>query len=136
MPVQSETGSQVPKSGERPHKPGLYLELLHGRNFPNQPMNGWGFDGPMIGPLNWCHTIYATTIRIDFQCAEDERLYFQDVCFPDARDMRIHDDLLVYDGRYFGDWTVFHVEPVAAKIAAMPKDTFRSVRRRGEQPRA
>jgi hypothetical protein len=29
----------------------LYLELYHGRDNVNDDMDDWGFDGPIIGPL-------------------------------------------------------------------------------------
>jgi hypothetical protein len=133
MTIQSEVALRIPNFGERLHKPGLYLELQHGREHPTQPMNGWGFDGPLIGPLNWCHTIYATTVRIEFQSVEDELQYFDEACFPDARDMEIFEDLLVHNGKYYGDWTVFILEPATISLVTMPNDTFRKVHRRGDR---
>jgi hypothetical protein len=50
----------------RPAKPGLYLAMTHGRHHPDDQLNGWGFDGPTIGPLKWCHTTYATEVRFEF----------------------------------------------------------------------
>lgn len=127
MPMLSEADLQIPKYGERPSKPGLYLALLHGREFPRQQMNGWGADGPVIGPIRWCHTTYATEIKIEFENADDELLYFRDTNFPQPRYLDIVDDLLSYGGRYYGDWTVF---AVTFEESAMPKDSFRPTPRR------
>jgi hypothetical protein len=132
MPIQSEADLRVPKYGERPRKPGLYLALLHGREYPKEQMNDWGTDGPVIGPIRWCHTTYATDIKIEFESADDELLYFRDACFPGARHIEIVEDLLTYNGKYYGDWTVFAVN---ADEAAMPKDSFRPVRRRADMGR-
>jgi hypothetical protein len=127
MPILSESGFLVPACGERPEKRGLYLELLHGRIDRHQQMNGWGLGGPLIGPLEWCHTTYATHLRVLFKSEADERKYFSDVSFPDAHDIEVQFDLAYVDGVYYGDWSVYFVED--DKIA-YPQDTFRDARRR------
>lgn len=132
MPIASESGWLVPAYGEAPTKPGLYLALLHGRFSPRQEMNEWGFNGPLIGPIDWCHTTYATQIRISFTSEEDEQVYFPNPAFPDAQDIRIVDDLLVYEDCYYGDWSVFVVHP---HEVANPKDTFRAAERRNYFPK-
>jgi hypothetical protein len=60
----------------RPAKPGLYLALTHGRHHPDEQLSGWGFDGPTIGPLKWCHTTYAIEIRFEFIKSVDAIDYF------------------------------------------------------------
>jgi hypothetical protein len=121
-PAGNET---LPRYGERPHKPGLYLGLFHGRHTPNEQMDDWGFAGPTIGPLRWCHTTYATHIKIEFECAEDASLYFgQDHV---NCEIDIAEDLLVFDGKYYGDWTVFYIEP---DECARPVESFRPTPRR------
>ncbi len=127
MPILSEADLTVPRYGERPSKLGLYLALLHGREFPNQQMTGWGSDGPVIGPIRWCHTTYATEIKIEFNNADDELLYFNEASFPQPRYLEIVEDLLVYGGRFYGDWTVF---AVTSEESVMPQDSFRPTRRR------
>src|ERR1022692_918144 len=106
MPILSEADLQVPKYGERPDKPGLYLALLHGRKFANEAMSDWGSDGPIIGPIRWCHTTYATEIKIEFESADDELLYFKDACYPQPRYLDVVEDLLVYNRKLYGDWTL------------------------------
>lgn len=118
---------KLPIYGEKPNRPGLYLGLLHGRDHPQQQMNDWGFNGPMIGPLQWFHTTYACTIRIAFESASDGDRYFGEA--GTDHELELSDDLLVFEGKYYGDWTVYFVEP---EECAMPADTFRiNERRRG-----
>ena len=127
MPTLSETQTIIPEYGERPEKPGLYLALFHGRSHPKQQMNDWGFNGPLIGPLEWCHTTYATNIRVCFESPNDEAVYFSDPAYPEGQDIAIVGDLLCYGDAYYGDWTVFYVD---VENTALPEDRFRNAKRR------
>jgi hypothetical protein len=121
---QEAANAATPCYGSRPQKPGLYLGLFHGRLAPNEEMKGWGFDGPTIGPLKWCHTTYVHDIKIEFETAADALPYFgiNEVQF----EMETDGDLLVYDDKYFGDWTVYYVP---AEDCARPADAFRETLR-------
>lgn len=114
----------LPHYGSKPQKPGLYLGLFHGRHQKNEQMNSWGFDGPAIGPLKWCHTTYAADIKIEFERAADAVEYFgiEDEQF----EMTIEGDMLVFGGMYYGDWTVYYVGP---GDCARPGDSFRETKR-------
>lgn len=120
--LTSESGFQIPKYNEKPKFPGLYLALFHGRNSPDQQMDDWGFDGPLIGPIEWCHTTYATLLRIKFTSAESEEKYFTRQSYPDGHDILFRDDLLVYGDKFYGDWTVFNI---SKEETGPPDDTFR-----------
>jgi len=72
----------------------LYLKLFHGRKDPSQNMNDWGSDGPIFGPLNFVHTVYASHIYLRTHRSESHELW-------------MHDDMIFYDGIYYGDWSVF-----------------------------
>jgi len=115
-----------PRYGERPHKPGLYLGLFHGRDRPDARMDDWGYNGPAIGPLRWCHTTYTSTIRIEFETHADALLYFGEGF---DGEVPLHDDMLMYDGNYYGDWTVYYV---SSEDCTHPNDTFRPTARRVE----
>ena len=129
----SESEFEVPTYHEKPNKAGLYLALFHGRDSPYQPMDDWGFDGPLIGPIDWCHTTYANLIRIKFTHPESEAKYFIDHRHPDGHDLLFRDDLVIYGGKFYGDWTVFNV-PLEG--TAPPADTFRpAVQRKSYLPR-
>lgn len=74
----------------------MYLGLLHGRNDPTQDMDNWGFNGPMIGPLKYVHTTYGDDIKVCFLDEDDPRFY-----------LSLVDDMIHFEGKYYGDWTVF-----------------------------
>lgn len=58
-------------------KPGLYLALYHG--FKNEEKRAktddWGANGPLIGPLKFCHGTYDTHLKLVFETDEDAKLY-------------------------------------------------------------
>ncbi|TAH13741.1 MAG: hypothetical protein EAZ11_02620 [Curvibacter sp.] len=116
----------IPEYGQSPAKPGLYLGLFHGRDDPNQKMDGWGFNGPTIGPLVWCHTTYANDVKIEFESECDAKRYFRD--HLTQQDFGIKGDMLIYAGKYYGDWTVYYVPP---SECLPPEDTFRASKRAG-----
>lgn len=111
-------------------KPGLYLGLFHGRKAVDEDLDDWGFDGPMIGPVKYVQTTYAAEVKIEFENREDMRKYFPAVIedwekhgYANSPEWQlpIQEDLLVYEGEFFGDWMVFvvgNVLPTAAMIAA------------------
>lgn len=114
----------TPQYGTKPQKPGLYLGLFHGRNHPSEQMNGWGFTGPAIGPLRWCHTTYALDIKIEFEAAGDAVDYFGED--GPQFELTVDGDLLVFAGKYYGDWTVYYVSP---EDCERPADAFRKAQR-------
>ncbi|MCA9041924.1 MAG: hypothetical protein KDA65_16335 [Planctomycetaceae bacterium] len=67
-----------------------YLELFNGRTDPNQEMQDWGVEGPVFGPYPWFHTTYQCEIQ-----------------FGESGLLKIQDDLIYYDGIFYGDWLIF-----------------------------
>lgn len=116
--------SAIPQYGTKPKKPGLYLGLFHGRHAPTEQLNGWGFDGPTIGPLKWCHTTYAFDIKIEFEDVADAVEYFGIEQYQ--FEMTVNGDLLMFNGMYYGDWTVYYVGPDDCE---RPADMFRGTKR-------
>lgn len=96
-------------------KPGLYLELLHGRSDPDAALENWGFGGPVIGPLVWFHTTYLHTLRILFVDAEDAEKFGLPNNHGDCHHLAIHDDMIEFSGNYYGDWSVYNSEVVHAR---------------------
>lgn len=45
--------------------PCLRLELLHGRDNPEANMDDWGFDGPTLNSLEFCHVTYMAHLSVD-----------------------------------------------------------------------
>jgi hypothetical protein len=77
----------------------LYLRLFHGRNSMKEEMDDWGFDGPIIGPLQWCHTTYACDVKLALLGNYDSDY-----------DLPIVGGCLKFEGKYYGDWSVFYSE--------------------------
>ncbi|GAA7771295.1 hypothetical protein RN01_07380 [Cupriavidus sp. SHE] len=57
-------------------RPGLYLALFHGRDTPDEVLHKWGYPGPMLGPLRYVHTTYASEIKFAFEDAANWALAF------------------------------------------------------------
>lgn len=133
-------------------KPGMYLGLFHGRDTPEEELDNWGFNGPMIGPLKYVHTTYAAEMKLKFESHDDWKLAFPDEpaidgfsLWPGSRaattiaqlnanparawtDPAIKDvmyavegvipivaDLVKFQGKFYGDWTIFNVQPARYK---------------------
>jgi hypothetical protein len=80
----------------------IYIRLFHGRKCPGDELNDWGREGPILGPFEWAHMTYASDIKLgvpnsdDFNCLE------------------IIDDLIWYDGVWYGDASFMTQEEVLA----------------------
>jgi len=72
----------------------LYIRLFHGRTDPKQDMDNWGSDGPVFGPYEFVHITYASCVRFGQQNGNCDSLY-------------VYEDMLFYNGAYYGDWSVF-----------------------------
>ncbi|WP_342335227.1 hypothetical protein [Burkholderia pseudomallei] len=108
---------------------GLYLGLFNGRDDPLGSPLVAGFDGPLIGRLRACHTIDARDIELDFLDPFEGRLFFPDmarVAGPGGKvpagsitmpvQLMLNSGALVFDGRYFADWTVFIISSIHTAI--------------------
>jgi hypothetical protein len=115
-----QQGEKRLTENERPEKPGMYLGLFHGRKERREQMEDWGFVGPLLGPLRYCHTTYLHDIKICFENVEDARrcLGSDDVHVF----LTVVDDMIDFGNAFFGDWSVFYVTPDECK---RPDDTFR-----------
>jgi hypothetical protein len=82
--------------GGTPLLPGkMYLRLYHGRTDPNQQMDHWGFAGPTFGPLRcYVHT-YCGIFRFHGEGDSSEVW------------LETHDDMIRWDGCFYGDMEVF-----------------------------
>ena len=72
----------------------LYIRLFHGRTNPEQDMDEWGSDGPVFGPYEFVHITHASCVRFGRQNGNCDSLY-------------VYEDMLFYNGAYYGDWSVF-----------------------------
>ena len=83
-----------------PLESGMYLRLIHGRTDPEESPEDWGTDGPVFGPLEFCHITYLNTINIAKKGDHDGT----GPMLSEADPMYFHNDLLFYDGVYYGDF--------------------------------
>lgn len=82
--------------------PGMYLMLYHGRKHPDEEMEDWGFDGPILGPLKYGHITYRTTLQLGFVDG-----------FETGPEFAFDGDCLKFGDAYYGDWSFFIVPAVA-----------------------
>lgn len=86
---------------------GVYLQLLHGREDPDQDMDDWGESGPALGPFKWAHFTYLTFTTLGW---EDGEMWVDDNFSADAcylmppNSLCRHDDMLYWNGVFYGDW--------------------------------
>lgn len=87
---------------------GVYLYLHHGRFHPDETLNDWGFDGPFVGPLDFAHVTYMTSLGLRFTHADDDLAYETGPMFGEDEGAAFSHDMLYFLGAYYGDWTVAH----------------------------
>ena len=75
----------------------LSIKLYHGRKSPDENLNDWGTDGPLLR-IGGFHVTYLSTFRV---MLEDKDWYF----------LKFVDDLLYYDGVLYGDFTISDSDP-------------------------
>lgn len=71
----------------------VYLRLFHGRDTLNEEMNGFGFDGPVLGPLPFAHVTYGSDIKFD-----------------EHYEIQIVEGCVAYGGKFYGDFSIFDNE--------------------------
>lgn len=70
------------------------LELFHGRRHPGDELEDWGFQGPVL-LADYVHATYGGDLKLGLPEPQgDGELHFVD-------------DLVYYDGGFYGDWSVF-----------------------------
>lgn len=94
---------------DMPRQPGMYLMLFHGRSAPDEQLDNWGSNGPILGPLCYVHTTYASSIAFEFATKEAAL-----ACgFDDQYDneMQWSNELIHFNNVWYGDMSVFYVSP-------------------------
>lgn len=94
--------------GEMPRRPGLYLSLSHGRDFPQQAVKLRGFAGPKIGPLLYVQTHYAQRLVLRFANRRDTTKFFPRASAA-MGELDVVEGTLVYDNKCYGDWDVCYI---------------------------
>lgn len=71
-------------------KTGVYLHLFHGREEPDQSLEDWGEQGPVLGPFEFAHVTYGEEINLD----------------DEGAGLKLVGGLIYYGGVYYGDFSV------------------------------
>ncbi len=79
----------------RPERTPMYLHLFHGRQPWDQQLDNWGVDGPVL-IIEGFHCTYKDHIRVGV-----------DDPYRDWFDLEFKEDLLYYNGTWYGDWSIF-----------------------------
>ena len=90
-----------------------YLMLWHGRSTPEEELTTWGENGPVFGPFPFFHMTYNCEIM--FSDEEGHRL-------------TVVQDLVYYDGMYYGDWSFFDELDNGHRCRLIPFDPLKAVR--------
>ena len=85
----------------------IALELFHGRTSPDEDLNDWGSQGPVFF-VSWVHVTYTTVIRVGLPGDDEGELAYVE-------------DLIYYDGVYYGDWSVIPGAEVRRDAALAPR---------------
>ena len=89
-----------------------YLMLWHGRTDVTEEMNNWGENGPVFGPFPFFHMTYRCEIAFSQECGHL---------------LKIVDDLVYYDGVYYGDWSFFDQPDDGQRCRLMPFDPQKAI---------
>ena len=105
----STANNGLPGWGQMPHKPGMYLSLNHGCDFPRQVLKTEGFAGPKIGPLTYLKTRFAQQVTLGFENHRDAGLYFPETKSQEVQTLEIVAGTLIFGGKCYGDWDVCYI---------------------------
>lgn len=61
----------------------MYLKLFHGRTNPDEEMDDWGIDGPIIGPAYISWTYGAVRFNMEHLIMLDSMIYFNGIYYGD-----------------------------------------------------
>ena len=86
----------------------LYLELFHGRKNPDLDMDDWGGEGPILGPLQYFHITYKNDYKL--KTADGKECH-----------VPLHEDMVFYDGVFYGDWSLFDSEAIEGWVDDLEK---------------
>ena len=80
------------------------LELFHGRSDPEEHLEDWGSQGPVF-LVDYVHVTYLCEIKLGI---------------PEPAgtgDLHFVEDLVYYDGVYYGDWSVLPAELAKSEVS-------------------
>ncbi len=83
----------------------LYLNLFHGRNTPDEQLTDWGFDGPIVGPLDYIQWTYGS-IRLGTE-PENPAATVEEADLPQTEGL-----VGPVDGKFYGDFGIMDQQDV------------------------
>jgi len=86
----------------------LSLNLFHGRATPDEELDDWGSDGPVLGPFSFIQVTYGSHIKLGFLLPDGSEPPPEQDWLPD---LCIDEGVVFYDGVYYGDFTIKAVQP-------------------------
>lgn len=88
----------------------MQMLLFHGRKDPDENLDDWGFDAPIIENVAALYVTYQDNFRVQFQTQEDAEIAHKltgwDFWDHYTLLMTIHDDMIQTKDGYFGDWSL------------------------------
>lgn len=106
----------------------VYLQLFHGRDTVEEDMDDWGYEGPTLGPLEYCHVTYMSDVKYSMAKEQFAELFPETIAewkasgvsngdgdFIDGH-LKINSGLVEFQGKFYGDFSVFSAEE--QKVAA------------------
>lgn len=94
---------------------GIYIELFHGRKTVEENLEDWGTQGPVLGPFEDIIITYASHVKCAY--AGGSKLVW----------LNFNDDLLEFDGVYYGDFAIFTGKQVGTEVHKINGDLKREV---------
>ena len=102
----------------------LGLKLFHGRQRPDEKLEDWGEDGPVLD-ISWYHETYRSVTAVGLPGTNNDQL-FLDTWEHGERAGVYVEDLFHYDGRFYADIEIgfydVQLEKFDEKKAVFPKD--------------
>lgn len=78
----------------------VYIKFMHGRHTPNEELEDWGFDGPVLGPFPYFHITYGDDVKLGDNAIT---VCGKIIDFPLWND----EGLIHFLGSYYGDVSIF-----------------------------
>lgn len=105
----------------------IYIQLFHGHHTPDEDLDDWGFEGPVLGPFPWYHITYGCDVKLG-----------DDPIIVDGREINLpgHDiyDMIPFLGAFYGDMSIADSETIlkSPELVQRIKDTKRGFKITGK----
>lgn len=97
----------------------LYIHLFHGRVHPGERLEDWGFEGPLVGPIDYFQVTYKGVQRYEYERSDlgaKNALAFNATPINETKDVEFVDDMFKFEGFYFGDFSIATYSDQEAKV--------------------